>query len=126
MCNPILSRNVSSSSHLFLIVCHSLVSDAAYTLDMDTLHTSLNVGGRGKDGIGGVMVASLSSAASGYDIASNRSKFRRHVAGVMSINPQATGEDNEHSNFYQNMEYQNILRLNAMSMVLYLVSRVVN
>ena len=88
--------------------------DAAYTLDMETIYTSLKIVGRGKDGIGGVMVASLAAAASGYD--------QRHVAAAMSINPQATGEENDVPKPTPSPQYQNILRLNRISMILYLVS----
>lgn len=102
------------------VLC-SYQPDAAYTLDMETLYNSLKSSSGQEKGIGDVMVACLSSAAKGYDLTSNRARFRRHVASAMSINPQATGEENDAPS-YRNTEYQNILRLNANSLVLYLVS----
>ncbi|KAL7542428.1 hypothetical protein ACHAXR_011769 [Thalassiosira sp. AJA248-18] len=95
--------------------------DSAYTLDMETLFISLKNVGRGKDGIGGVMVASLAAASKDYDLTSNRPRFRRLVASAMSINPQAAGEENDVPAF-QSMEYQNILRLNTISTILYLTN----
>ena len=95
--------------------------DASYTLDMDTLHTSLKLDGRGKHGIGGVMVGSLAAASKGYDLASNRDRFRRNVAAAMSINPKATGEEKLVPS-ERSVEFQNVLRLNCISMILYLVS----
>eukprot|EP00578_Thalassiosira_sp_NH16_P021029 CAMPEP_0181090480 /NCGR_PEP_ID=MMETSP1071-20121207/7881_1 /TAXON_ID=35127 /ORGANISM="Thalassiosira sp., Strain NH16" /LENGTH=814 /DNA_ID=CAMNT_0023172543 /DNA_START=279 /DNA_END=2724 /DNA_ORIENTATION=+ len=95
--------------------------DAAYTLDMETIYSSLKNNDQGKDVIGGViMVQSLAAASKGYALASNRSRFRRHVAAAMSINPQATGEENAVPSFRN--EYQNILRLNSFSYVLYVAN----
>ncbi|KAL7552470.1 hypothetical protein ACHAWF_015723 [Thalassiosira exigua] len=92
--------------------------DAAYTLDVEELYNSLKVVGRGKGGIGDVLVASLAAAAKGYETATDRSRFRKRVASAMSINPQATGEEDAPS--FRNIEYQNALRINAASMILYL------
>lgn len=104
------------SSETLNFLC-SYQPDAAYTLDMETVYASL-IGQDKADGIGGVMVASLAAAATGYDLASNRTRFRRQVAACMSINPKATGDDNDDPT--RDMAYQNILRLNAASMMLYL------
>jgi len=84
---------------------------------METVYASL-VGQ--SNGIGGVMVASLAAAATGYDLTPNRTRFRRQVAACMSINPQATGDDNDAPS--RDMAYQHILRLNAASVILYLVN----
>ena len=85
---------------------------------METVYASLV--GQSNDGIGGVMVASLAAAATGYDLTPNRTRFRRQVAACMSINPQATGDDNDAPS--RDMAYQHILRLNAASVILYLVN----
>jgi len=106
------------SSETLNFLC-SYQPDAAYTLDMETVYASL-IGQDKADGIGGVMVASLAAAATGYDLASNRTRFRRQVAACMSINPKATGDDNDGHQSTRDMAYQNILRLNAASMMLYL------
>lgn len=105
------------SSETLNFLC-SYQPDAAYTLDMETVYASL-IGQDKADGIGGVMVASLAAAATGYDLASNRTRFRRQVAACMSINPKATGDDDQ-NHPTRDMAYQNILRLNAASMMLYL------
>ena len=67
------------------------------------------------------MVGSLAAASKGYDLASNRDRFRRNVAAAMSINPQATGEEKNVPS-ERSTEFQNVLRLNCISMILYLVS----
>ena len=78
---------------------------------MEAIYTALVAVGRGKDGVGGVMVASLAAATEGYD--------EKHVAAAMSMNPKKTGEDNNVNFQY---DYQNILRLNSLNLILYLVS----
>ena len=109
------------SSDTLNFLC-SYQPDAAYTLDMETVYASLVGQGKGSgSGIGGVFVASLAAAASGYDLAQNRSRFRRQVAACMSINPQATGDDDNGAPS-RDMEIQNILRLNAASVILYLAN----
>lgn len=93
--------------------------DSIYSLDLDQFYSSVKVWGA--DGIGGIMVASLAAASKDFNFATlNRTRFRRHVASFMSINPLATwGEDDVPPQ--RNSNFQNILRLNAASMILYLV-----
>ena len=114
-----LGEGLDGCSRVTLDALMNYDPDAAYSLSMDALHTSLKNVGRGNVGIGAVMVSSLAAASNGYDQTSNRPRFRRHVAAAMSINPN--GEENSVNSQPKN-EYQNILQLNAASAILYLVS----
>jgi hypothetical protein len=87
---------------------------------MESLYSSSLRTWRGNDSIGSVMVASLAAATKGYDLSSSKSRFQKHVASSLSINPQATGNDT--MPLLRCTEYENILRLNTASMILYLVS----
>ena len=66
------------------------------------------------------MAASLAAAVKGYDFATSKSRLRRLVASSLSINPEATGDEN--MPLSRSTEHIYILRLNSASMVLYLVS----
>lgn len=92
--------------------------DAAYSLDFERYYSSHKI----TDDIGGVMVASLAAATKDYNyVTLNRTRFRRQVAASMSINPLSTWGDIGLP-LDQNRKFRNILRLNAASMILYLVS----
>lgn len=97
--------------------------DAIYYLDLDRFYASLKMWGA-NDCIGDVMVATLAASSKGYNLATlNRTRFRRHVASSMSIIPLATwGENGMPPD--RATKLQNILRLNAASTILYLVSQI--
>jgi len=93
--------------------------DFAYSVDSETIDSCLKIGRDKHDGIGGVMVASLAAGARGKSDGSNIDRFRSRVSAAMSIKPQATGEECTGAPA-RSMEFKNVLRLNAMSMLLFM------